>query len=289
MSLILLLHRCSKFDSRLAAQDSLRMRAKAHIRRQSQLSKSPFLRLGGKAVATATKIELYTPRIWRQAPNRINFQHSKPMTRNLFSRSPLGPQADASIGKGALSSAREKKQGGFKKKSGVSFFTLFFCPSPPPGGVRHCAIAGKPLLPSCSLSSRFSFIKRSRANKRSGHGTAFRKVKTEGGIQEALPPEPAKESMRPRRRKRPCGAKSKKRAEDCFWSLQTLFAPFSHKAQRTSTNSAPLPNRLPKNSGQLNRPLRFSASNFLQGSSMSDSYPISESINFFGRGSDPFR
>lgn len=54
-----------------------------------------------------------------------------------------------------------------------------------------------------------------------------------------MPPKPAKESMPPRRRKRPCGAKSKKRAEDCFWSLQTLFAPFNHKAQRTSTNSAP--------------------------------------------------
>ena len=171
MSLILLLHRCSKFDSRLAAQDSLRMRAKAHIRRQSQLSKNPFLRLGGKAVATATKIGLYTPRIWRQAPNRIHFQHSKPMTRNLFSRSLPGPLADASIGKAALSSAREKKQGGFKKNP--ESLSLRYFSAPPPGGVRHCAIAGKPLLPSCSLSSRFSFIKLSRANKRSGHGAAF--------------------------------------------------------------------------------------------------------------------
>lgn len=87
---------------------------------------------------------------------------------------------------------REKKsKGASKKKSGVSFFTLFFCPSPPGGGppLRY---SRKPLLPSCSLSSRFSFIKRSRANKRSGHGAAFRKEKTEGASKRFCRPNPQK-------------------------------------------------------------------------------------------------
>ena len=82
---------------------------------------------------------------------------------------PAGRRVDRESG---IILSERKKARGFQKKTRSLFLYAIFLPLPPGGG-RHCAIAGKPLLPSCSLSSRFSFIKLSRANKRSGHGAAF--------------------------------------------------------------------------------------------------------------------
>ena len=238
------------------------MRAKAHIRRQSQLSKNPFLRLGGKAVATATKIGLYTPRIWRQAPNRIHFQHSKPMTRNLFSRSLPGPLADASIGKAALSSAREKKQGGFKKNP--ESLSLRYFSAPPPGGGPPLRYSRKTsvavMLVVFALFFHQTFARKQTIRSRRG----FLKGENRGRLSRGVAAQTRKRINAPAPAQTAVWRRLEKArrrlllvASNAFRAIQPQSAKDFDQLRRP-----PLPNRLPKNSAQLNRPLRFSASNF---------------------------
>ena len=228
----LALLRCSKFDSRLAAQDSLRMRAKAHIRRQSQLSKSPSPRLGRKAAASATKFKLYTPRTWRQAPNRINFQTRNHRPGTCFpARNPARRPARRS-GKRALSSTKEKKQGGGAKKKSTSLSLRYFSSE---GGIPPMRFSKRKRCGrhACCLRAFLSSNVRA-SNKRSGADAAFRRkkqweafkgrcVQTRSRIKAQAPAQTALlrqvEKASPGR---------------CIRSPQTLFAPFSHQSARNA-------------------------------------------------------
>ena len=117
------------------------MRAKAHIRRQSRLSKNPFLRLGGKAVASATKHTFYTPQIRRQAPAKNFFKRFS--EGPLFSSEapavrPRPRQAESDV----FYTAENKKQAPRRKIAQCSRGELFFPQNP----ARQCLSALTPAL-----------------------------------------------------------------------------------------------------------------------------------------------
>lgn len=139
------------------------MRAKAHIRRQSQLSKNPFLRLGGKAVATATKRTFYTPQIRRQAPAKKNlkiFRKARffPPRPRPFGQGPVKRKATYSTQPKTKSKPLDKKKIRNARAAGVSSrrtplrqglrrFTHLREASQVSGGIPILASSSKPLKP----------------------------------------------------------------------------------------------------------------------------------------------
>ena len=119
------------------------MRAKAHIRRQSQLSKNPSPRLGGKAVASATKCEFYTPQFRRQAPAKKIlkiFRKARffPPRPRPFGRGPVKRKASYST------QAKTKSKTSAKKNAQHAAPWPFFFPPSPPGKVcRLCRRRGR--------------------------------------------------------------------------------------------------------------------------------------------------
>lgn len=116
------------------------MRAKAHIRRQSQLSKNPFLRLGGKAVASATKRTFYTPQIRRQAPAKKIlkiFRKARFFSSEAPAVRPRPRQAESDV----FYTAENKKQAPRRKKNAQTCALAVYRPPNPPARVAGFAVA----------------------------------------------------------------------------------------------------------------------------------------------------
>lgn len=138
---------------------------------------------------------------------------------------------------------REKKSKGVSKKNPESLSLRYFS-APPPGGPplrysRKTSVAV--MLVVFALFFHQTFERKQTIRSRRG----FLKGENRGRHSRGVAAQTRKRINAPAPAQTAVWRQVVKAREDCFWSLQTLFAPFSHKAQRTSTNSGATPSEPP--------------------------------------------